>query len=62
MHKAESITVVKVPGELLDALQRRLDRNNKWDLSRCEGRVTVVVGGEAIEAAIESMPLLPAPE
>ncbi|MBM3963198.1 MAG: YaeQ family protein [Planctomycetes bacterium] len=62
VHKAEAITVVKVPGELLDALQRRLDRNNKWDLSRCEGRVTVVVGGEAIEAVIESMPLLPAPD
>jgi uncharacterized protein YaeQ len=62
VHKAEAITVVKVPGELLDALQRRLDRNNKWDLSRCEGRVTVVVGGEAIEAAIETMPLSPAPE
>jgi len=62
VHKADSITVVKVPTELLEALQRRLDRNNKWDVSRCEGRVTVVVGGEAIDAAIDSMPLAPAPE
>lgn len=62
VHKAESITVVKVPTELLDALGRKLDRNNKWDLSRHEGRVTVVVGGEVVEAAIESVPLAPAPE
>lgn len=62
VHKAESITVVKVPTELLDALGRKLDRNNKWDLSRHEGRVTIVVGGEVVEAAIEAMPLAPAPE
>jgi hypothetical protein len=50
-----------VPGDLLAALEARLDRNNRWDLSRHEGRVTIVVGGEVIEAAIESVPLL-APE
>ena len=61
VHKAESIQVVKVPGELLAALEARLDRNNRWDLSRHEGRVTIVVGGEVIEAAIETVPLL-APE
>jgi uncharacterized protein YaeQ len=61
VHKAESIQVVKVPGDLLAALEARLDRNNRWDLSRHEGRVTIVVGGEVIEAAIEMVPLL-APE
>ncbi len=62
VHKAEQITLVKMPGELLAALEPKLDRNNRWDLSRLEGRVTVVVDGEAIEAAIDSVPLLPAPE
>jgi uncharacterized protein YaeQ len=61
VHKAEQIRLVKVPTELLEALERRLDRNNRWDLSRHEGRVTIVVAGEAIEAAIESVPLSPAP-
>lgn len=61
VHKGELIRVVKVPTELLEALERKLDRNNRWDLSRLEGRVTIVVGGEAIEAALESVPLLPAP-
>lgn len=61
VHKAELIQLVKVPGDLLEALERRLDRNNRWDLSRHEGRVTIVVAGEAIEAAIETVPLVPAP-
>ncbi|MBX3463436.1 MAG: YaeQ family protein [Planctomycetes bacterium] len=60
VHRAEQIRVVKVPGDLLDALERRLDRNNRWDLTRHEGRVTVVVGGEAIEAVVDEVPLAPA--
>ena len=60
VHKGEQIVVWKVPADLLTALERKLDRNNKWDLSRHEGRVTVVVGGEAIEAVLESVPLVPA--
>ena len=58
--KVEQIVVWKVPADLLTALERKLDRNNRWDLSRHEGRVTVVVGGEAIEAVLESVPLVPA--
>ncbi|MBL8756130.1 MAG: YaeQ family protein [Planctomycetes bacterium] len=60
VHKGDQIVVWKVPADLLTALERKLDRNNKWDLSRHEGRVTVVVGGEAIEAVLESVPLVPA--
>lgn len=58
VHKGELVRLVKVPGELLQALERTLDRNNRWDLSRTEGRVTIVVGGEVIEAAIEASPLV----
>jgi uncharacterized protein YaeQ len=61
VHKAEQIQVVKVPTELLTALEAKLDRNNRWDVSRHEGRVTVVVGGEAIEAALEVVALAPPP-
>jgi uncharacterized protein YaeQ len=59
VHKGEQIAVVKVPTELLTALAAKLDRNNKWDVSRHEGRVTIVVGGEVIEAALETVPLIP---
>jgi hypothetical protein len=48
---------VALPQELLAALERKLDRNNRWDLSRNEGVVTIVVGGEAIEATLETVPL-----
>ncbi len=57
VHRADEIQVVEVPASLLDALGERLDRNNRWDLSRHDGRVTVVCGGEAIEAALPSAPL-----
>jgi len=60
VHKADQIRLVKVPVELLDALAAKLDRNNKWDLSRHEGHVTIVCGGTVVEAVLESMPLLPA--
>lgn len=59
VHKGDRIVVVKVPAELLTALETKLDRNNKWDLSRHEGIVTVVVDGEAIEATLEQVPLVP---
>ena len=59
VHRGDAITVVKVPPELLAALAARLDRNNRWDVSRHEGRVTIVVGGEAVEAVLEMVPLVP---
>ncbi len=59
VHKGDQVQVVKVPTELLAALEAKLDRNNKWDLSRHEGRITIVAGGEAIEAVLETVPLVP---
>ena len=59
VYAADRIRLARVPSDLLDALERRLDRNNRWDLSHHEGRVTIVVGGEAIEAALEVVPLVP---
>ncbi len=59
VHKGEQIRVVKVPTELLDALEARLDRNNRWDLSVHEGRLTIVCDGTVIESTLEAVPLLP---
>ncbi len=59
VHKGDEIQVIKVPPEMLTALGKKLDRNNRWDVSRLEGRVTIVCGGEVIEAALESVPLVP---
>jgi uncharacterized protein YaeQ len=62
VHRGESIQVVKVPTDLLETLARGLDRNNKWDLSRHEGRVTIVNGADVVEAVLETVPLIPPPE
>lgn len=59
VHRGDRIEVVMVPPELLTALESKLDRNNRWDLSHHEGRVTVVVGGEAFEATLPRVPLQP---
>lgn len=57
VHRGTEIRVVKVPDALLDELARHLDRNNRWDLSRHEGRATIVVAGKVAEAALECVPL-----
>ena len=62
VHKGDRIRVVKVPQALLEALERRLDRNNRWDVSVHEGHLTIVCGGEAVEATLEAVPLVPAEE
>lgn len=59
VYQGERIRVVKVPTDALAALELKLDRNTAWDVSVHEGRVTIVCGGEAIEAVFESVPLLP---
>lgn len=61
MHRADEIVVVKVPGEILAAPAERLDRNNRWDVSRHEGRDTIDVGEHVVEATLESMVLAPPP-
>lgn len=60
VHKGDQVRLIKVPTELLTALENHLDRNNRWDLSRHEGRVTIVCNGTAIEAVLEEVPLVPA--
>lgn len=57
VHKAEAIRVVKVPPELLAALEPLLERNNRWDLSVNEGVTTIVCGGQVVEARLEAVPL-----
>lgn len=58
VHKADQIRLVKVPAPLLNALEEKLDRNNRWDVSVHEGRVTIVCGGQVLEAEFETVPLV----
>jgi uncharacterized protein YaeQ len=59
VHRADQITVIKVPTDLLAALAQHLDRNNRWNLSRHEGQLTIVTGEHVVEATLESTPLAP---
>ncbi|HEX6810751.1 MAG TPA: YaeQ family protein [Planctomycetota bacterium] len=60
IHRGSDIRLVRVPPALLDELERRLDRNNRWDLSVHEGRTTIVCGGDVLEDVFVSQPLVAA--
>ncbi|GDY02459.1 hypothetical protein LBMAG49_17880 [Planctomycetota bacterium] len=61
VHKAHTIRVVHVPIDLIADLEPRLDRNNRWDISVNDGRVTVVIGGHALDAVFVTEPLAQEP-
>jgi uncharacterized protein YaeQ len=52
MHAPERIRVVEVPRDLLAWLAARLDRRNRWALSRTEGELYVEIGGETATAPL----------
>ncbi|MEO6594550.1 MAG: YaeQ family protein [Planctomycetota bacterium] len=58
IHRGTEIRLVRVPQDLLQALEGKLDRNNRWDLSVHEGHTTVVCGGEVFEHSFVSQPLV----
>ncbi len=53
IHKAASIEVFRIAPELLDALERRIQRNATLELTRNEGMLYVTVDGEQFEGAID---------
>jgi uncharacterized protein YaeQ len=58
IHRGEEIRLVRVPAELLAALEAKLDRNNRWSLTVHDGRVTIVCDGTAIEDVFRSQALV----
>ena len=58
IHRGDQIRLVTVPGELIDFLAARLDRNNRWDISVTEGVTTVVCGNEVCECTFVTQPLV----
>lgn len=61
IHRGSEIRLVRVPMDLLGALEERLDRNNRWDLSVHEGTTTIVIGGHVIEGVFAAGPLVSEP-
>ncbi len=52
IHKAESIDIYALQGEMLDALDEATNRNAKWVLVRTSGELYVTVGGDSITGQI----------
>lgn len=52
VHRADEIALVLVPAALIDALERHLERNLSFGLSRNDGVVYLTVGGETVEGTL----------
>lgn len=46
IHAADEIRVVVVPERFLRALEPTFERNNHWSLTRTDGQVYVMIGGD----------------
>jgi hypothetical protein len=58
IHRGSEIRLVTVPPDLLAALAALLDRNNRWNLSVTERRVTTVCGAHVVEGTFATEPLV----
>jgi uncharacterized protein YaeQ len=56
IHAPERLRVVEVPRPLLAWLAERLDRRNRWALSRTEGELFVEVAGTTFSSALPVHP------
>ncbi len=54
----DAIEVWRFEPKFLDALEAKMDRNTKLDLTRNDGQVYVVVDGETLEAALVKTSLI----
>jgi uncharacterized protein YaeQ len=58
IHRADEIEVWRIEPALIEALEQRIDRHAKIDLSRNDGRLYVDVGGASLEGALDRHPLV----
>jgi uncharacterized protein YaeQ len=52
IHRVEEIEVQRVEPELLDELDRRLDKNSKFELVRTDGQLYVTIAGAALNGTL----------
>ncbi|MBI5433895.1 MAG: YaeQ family protein [Planctomycetes bacterium] len=58
IHRSDEIRVIAFPQAFLRALETKLDRNVRWDVSIGDGHLYVTAGGASFDMAIEPAPLL----
>jgi uncharacterized protein YaeQ len=59
IHHVEQIEVYRFEPEFLDALDRKLDKNSKFELVRTDGQLYVTIGGETLNGTIAQCSLVP---
>ena len=52
IHKVEAIDVWRFEPKFLDAIEAKMERNTKLELTRNDGQLYVAIGGETIEATL----------
>ncbi|MFZ6180947.1 YaeQ family protein [Nannocystis pusilla] len=60
IHKAETIAVWRLEPAFLNALEAKIDRKGKLELTRNDGQLYVTIGGETLTGAIVRESLLDA--
>jgi len=58
IHRGGEIQVVAFPQAFLRALETKLERNVRWDVSRSDGHLFVTAGGESFDTEVRAEPLL----
>lgn len=52
IHRIEEIEVQRLEPEFLDSLDRKLDKNSKFELVRTDGQLYVTIGGETLNGTL----------
>jgi uncharacterized protein YaeQ len=61
IHKVDSIEVWRFDPKFLDAIEARMARNTKMDVTRNDGQLYVVIDGATLEATLTLASLVAAP-
>lgn len=58
IHRASEIPVIAFPQAFLRALEAKLERNMRWDVSVSDGHMYVTVGKESFDAEVRAQALV----
>ena len=61
IHKVEAIEVWRFAPKFLDAIEAKMERSTKLELTRNDGQLYVAIAGETFEAALASVSLITEP-
>ena len=59
IHHVEQIEVYRFDAEFLDALDRKLDKNSKFEVVRTDGQLYVTIAGETLNGTLTQCSLVP---